>query len=52
MESLGEEGFTKELEEVLGLLGAAGFDELHTDDPLKGSRVNQVYAKRSAPSDA
>lgn len=50
VESFGEEGCTKELDAVHGILRQAGFDQLHTDEPLKGSRVFQVYAKRSGRS--
>lgn len=37
----------EELDAVHEILRGAGFDEVHTDEPLKGSRVYQVYAKRS-----
>ena len=39
--------FTEELDAVHEILRDAGFDEVHTDEPLKGSRVYQVYARRS-----
>ena len=47
VESFGCEGCTAELDAVHGLLSGAGFDELHTDELLKGSGVFQVYAKRN-----
>ena len=50
VESFGGQGCTKELDAVLEILREAGFDQLHTDEPLKGSRVFQVYAKRSRRS--
>lgn len=50
VESFGGEGCTKELDAVHGILRGAGFDKLHTDEPLKGSGVFQVYAKRSKQS--
>ena len=52
VESFGGEGCTRELDAVHGILAKAGFDELHTDEPLKGSGVFQVYAKRSSQQHA
>ena len=48
VETAGEEGSNRELDTVHGILRQAGFDDVHTDEPLKGSRVYQVYAKRNA----
>lgn len=49
METYGtEEGCTPELDEVLRILGAAGFDSIAVDEPLKGSRVFLVCARRGA----
>ena len=47
VESFGGEGCTKELDAVHEILEGAGFGDLHTAEPLKGSGVFQVYAKRS-----
>jgi len=47
VETAGEEGSNKELDAVHGILRQAGFNDVHTDELLKGSRVYQVYAKRS-----
>ena len=41
-----DEGATPELDEVKRILHRAGFGSIAVDEPLKGSRVFQVYAHR------
>lgn len=37
---------TPELDEVRSILGRAGFNSVTVDEPQKGSRVFNVYARR------
>jgi hypothetical protein len=41
-----DEGATPELDEVVIILEAAGFGSIGVDEPLKGSRVFLVCARR------